>query len=122
MNHPSEIVHTDGIDWFRMKPALREAAGLPADAYVDIEAMHLCPGTGADGPDVNSAALGRITGWMLSQGFQEFRVVGREYPYGLQLRTIHGAITVDPGGWVMLNAVGFYGATAEGFAQIFDPV
>lgn len=92
--------------------------------YMIIEAMQINADTevaagGFLSPhDVSHAA---IAGWLLGQGFKDFRVVGDARPFGIEfLDRNNNRVTAEPGDWLILFGDHLTKMSNEAFHQMYE--
>jgi hypothetical protein len=91
---------------------------------VEIEAMRIAPETSADGGglDPNTRSQAEIAGWMLGNGFRDFRVHGDRAPFGIAIQTLEGEMVASPGDWIIRGVQGeFYPCKPDIFAETYEP-
>lgn len=101
---------------FRKRPVVVEAMLIEADD----------DNRNADGSesflDPNREAIARISGWMLGNGFRDFKVHG-DGPFGIAVRTLEGTMVADPGDWIIRGVQGeFYPCKPDIFEATYEPV
>lgn len=68
--------------------------------------------------DVSHAA---IAGWLLGQGFRDFRVVGDVRPFGIEfLDRNNNRVTAEPGDWLILSGGKLTKMSNEAFHQMYE--
>lgn len=91
---------------------------------IEVEAMRLHAETNDDVfLDLNTISHALIAGWMLSHGFQAFRVAGDKAPHGMEIKTLEGVMRADPGDWIIRGVQGeFYPCKSDIFEATYEPV
>lgn len=104
-----------GVQRFQKRPVVIEAVYLdpsifpPADLSSSID------------PNTRSHAV--IAGWMLGNGFRDFKVTGDRAPFGLSIRTLEGVMQADPGDWIIRGVQGeFYPCKPDIFEATYEAV
>lgn len=70
----------------------------------------------------NRESIARISGWMMGNGFRDFKVNG-DGPFGLAIQTLEGVIVASPGDWIIKGVQGeFYPCKPDIFEQTYEPV
>ncbi len=96
---------------FRKKPVEIEAMLVEADHAPD-----------ATGLDANRLAIASVSGWMLGNGFRDFKVHGTG-PFGIAIETLEGVMVASPGDWIIKGVQGeFYPCKPDIFEQTYEPV
>lgn len=89
---------------------------------VVIEAMLVAAETSAeDFLDPNTRAIAEVSGWMLGNGFSDFKVIGPR-PHGIALMTLEGVMIAAPGDWIIKGVKGeFYPCKPDIFKATYEP-
>ena len=89
---------------------------------VVIEAMRLHAETSAtDFLDPNTRAQAEIAGWMMGNGFRDFKVQGEQRPYGIAIKTLEGVMVAEPGDWIIRGVQGeFYPCKPDIFEATYE--
>lgn len=96
---------------------------------IEVEAMWIDSDTGNENPDgsesfldPNREAVAKVSGWMLGNGFRDFKVHG-DGPFGFAIRTLEGVMVANPGDYVIRGIHGeFYPCNPDIFAATYEPV
>ena len=91
---------------------------------VVIEAMPIATETSAeDFVDPNTRSIAEVSGWMLGNGFRDFKVHndgGR--PVGIAIQTLEGVMIASPGDWIIRGIQGeFYPCKPDIFEATYEP-
>jgi hypothetical protein len=92
---------------------------------VEIEAMRIATDISAPRGilDPNTRSQAEIAGWMMGNGFYDFKVHGERAPYGVAIHTLEGIMVADPGDWIIRGVQGeFYPCKPNIFEQTYEPV
>ena len=97
---------------FRKKPVEIEAMRISADNE-DHSGRTL---------DANRRDIAATSGWMLGNGFRDFKVCG-DGPFGIAIETLEGTMTAAPGDWIIRGVQGeFYPCKPDIFEATYEPV
>lgn len=91
---------------------------------VEVEAMYLAPEyREGDFLDPNTRAQAEIAGWMMGNGFRDFKVHGKQRPFGIAIETLEGIMVAAPGDWIIRGVQGeFYPCKPDIFEATYEPV
>lgn len=82
---------------------------------VVIEAAQWLPG--------DLVAAGRVIGWLMAHNVDFFHETGRGKTTTIEIRTLEGVMTGDPGDWIIRGVKGeFYPCKPDIFAATYEPV
>lgn len=94
---------------FRKKPVVIEAMRIDSDTS---ESEFLDP---------NTRAQAEIAGWMMGNGFRDFKVHGERRPFGIAIRTLEGVMVAEPGDWIIRGVQGeFYPCKPDIFEATYE--
>lgn len=97
---------------FRKKPVVIEAMRIATDTAAPRGVLN---------PNTRSQA--EIAGWMLGNGFSDFRVHGEQPPYGIAIGTLEGVMMASPGDWIIKGVQGeFYPCKPDIFEATYEAV
>lgn len=86
---------------------------------VVIEAMRI-PDQLVDDDDAFMVGHGRILGWLIACGLDEYEVAEDQ---GYDIRTLEGVMHASPGDWIIRGVAGeFYPCKPDIFAATYEPV
>jgi len=90
---------------------------------IEVEAMQVAAETNdEDFLDPNTRAQAEIAGWMMGNGFRDFKVWGERRPYGIAIRTLEGVMVASPGDWIIRGVQGeFYPCKPDIFEATYEP-
>ena len=103
---------------FRKKPVVIEAMLIAAECSDE------------DFLDPNTRAIAEVSGWMLGNGFHDFKVHGdggRPFgrgrrPFGIAITTLEGIMIASPGDWIIRGIQGeFYPCKPDIFEATYEP-
>ena len=101
---------------FRKKPVEIEAMRIEADdnnRNTDGSESFLDP---------NRVAIAKASGWMLGNGFRDFKVHG-DGPFGIAIETLEGVMVAAPGDWIIRGVQGeFYPCKPDIFEATYEPI
>lgn len=104
------------VQRFRKRPVEIEAALIDADNN-DSDG-----GGGRVFLDPNRRSVAEVSGWLMGNGFRDFRVSG-DGPFGITIRTLEGDMTASPGDWIIRGVQGeFYPCKPDIFEATYEPV
>ena len=92
---------------------------------IEIEAMRIdADDSNEDGSesflDPNRRAIAAVSGWMLGNGFREFKVHGNG-PFGIAIETLEGVMVASPGDWIIRGVQGeFYPCKPDIFEATYE--
>jgi hypothetical protein len=96
---------------FRKKPVVIEAMRIEVEISSE------------DFLDPNTRSQAEIAGWMMGNGFRDFKVHGEQRPYGIAIHTLEGIMVADPGDWIIRGVQGeFYPCKPDIFEATYEPV
>ena len=95
---------------------------------IEIEAMRIDADTdnvNEDGSesflDPNRRSIAAVSGWLLGNGFREFKVNG-DGPFGIAITTLEGVMVASPGDWIIRGVQGeFYPCKPDIFEATYEP-
>ena len=101
---------------FRKKPVEIEAMRIDADD------SNLNPDGSESFLDPNREAIAKVSGWMLGNGFRDFKVCG-DGPFGIAIATLEGVMAASPGDYIIRGIQGeFYPCKPDIFEATSAPV
>jgi hypothetical protein len=91
---------------------------------IEVEAMLVHAETSfEDFLDPNTRAQAEIAGWMMGNGFRNFKVHGERAPFGIAIKTLEGVMVAEPGDWIIRGVQGeFYPCKPDIFAATYERV
>jgi hypothetical protein len=95
---------------------------------VEVEAMRIEADNGnrnKDGsepfPDPNVRSIAKVSGWLLGNGFRDFKVDG-DSPFGIAIQTLEGVMVASPGDYIIRGVQGeFYPCKPDIFEATYEP-
>lgn len=99
---------------FRKKPVEIEAM------LIDADNGNLNPDGSESFLDPNRRAIAEVSGWMMGNGFRDFRVDG-DGPFGIAIQTLEGVMVASPGDWIIRGIQGeFYPCKPDIFEATYE--
>jgi hypothetical protein len=100
---------------FRKKPVEVEAM------RIDDDNNNRNPDGSASFLDPNRESIAKVSGWMLGNGFHDFKVCGIG-TFGIEIITLEGVMRADPGDWIIRGVQGeFYPCKPDIFEATYEP-